>query len=315
MAVRVALVGAGGMGRHHAKLITAHPSARVVAVADADHAAATDVARAVGAGVASDGLEAITASDVDAVVIASPDATHAEYAVAALEAAKPVLCEKPLGDTVAQARAALHAEVAGGRRLLQLGLMRVYDPPHIRLRAAVSELGAIRHVRAVHRNRNDVVRSANLVLSQSLVHEIHSIRWLTGSEFRSVMVRATPRPGGGVRYATVSAELVAGGLVTIEFDDRAFGYDVSVEIATDTGSVALDPPDDPARHGDWFGWFAEAYEAEVDAWIGAAAGGTATGPTCWDGLAAQVVVEACRTSLGSGRPAIVELPPRPVLYG
>jgi myo-inositol 2-dehydrogenase/D-chiro-inositol 1-dehydrogenase len=117
MAVRVALVGAGGMGRHHAMLITAHPDARVVAVSDANHGAATDVAQAVGADVAAHGLEAITASDVDAVVIASPDATHSEYAVAALEAAKPVLCEKPLGDTVAQARATLDTEVQGGRRL------------------------------------------------------------------------------------------------------------------------------------------------------------------------------------------------------
>ena len=52
--------------------------------------------------------------------------------------------------------------------------MRVYDPAHVQLAAEVAELGEIHHVRCVHRNVHEVRRTAQLILNQSLVHDIHS---------------------------------------------------------------------------------------------------------------------------------------------
>ena len=53
------------------------------------------------------------------------------------------------------------------RRLLQLGLMRVYDPAHVQLAAEVATLGVLNHVRCVHRNVHEVRRTAQLILNQS----------------------------------------------------------------------------------------------------------------------------------------------------
>ena len=75
---------------------------------------------------------------------------------------------------VAACQRIVDAEVAIGRRLLQLGLMRVYDPAHVQLAAEVAELGELHHIRCVHRNVHEVRRTAQLILNQSLVHDIHS---------------------------------------------------------------------------------------------------------------------------------------------
>ena len=68
---------------------------------------------------------------MDAVLIASPDTTHADLTIACIEAGKPVLCEKPLATAVADAERVVRAELAAGRRLVQVGFMRVYDRTHV----------------------------------------------------------------------------------------------------------------------------------------------------------------------------------------
>ena len=95
----VGVIGLGRMGGRHARNL-AHRigAAEVVAVADADRALADAVgAECGGAAVFGDALALIHDAAVDAVVIASPDATHPDLAVACIEAGLPVLCEKPLG--------------------------------------------------------------------------------------------------------------------------------------------------------------------------------------------------------------------------
>ena len=82
----------------------------------------------------SDAAALIADPHVEAVLIASPDAFHAEQAIACIEAGKPVLCEKPMATSVADGARVLQAEAAAGRRLLQVGFMRVYDRAHADLR-------------------------------------------------------------------------------------------------------------------------------------------------------------------------------------
>ena len=98
MTVRVALIGAGIMGADHGRILAEEvPGARVQVVVDADVGRARAVAEACGAQDAGgDGVGAIGRGDVDAVLVASPDGTHAELTLAAVAAGKPVLCEKPL---------------------------------------------------------------------------------------------------------------------------------------------------------------------------------------------------------------------------
>jgi predicted dehydrogenase len=99
--IRAGVIGVGVMGRRMLESLSKHPDYEVTAVADADPQAS---ARARGAypGVAVRPSEdLVTADDVDLVYIATPPASHADLSVAAMEAGKSVLCEKPLAVALA----------------------------------------------------------------------------------------------------------------------------------------------------------------------------------------------------------------------
>src|SRR4051812_35045413 len=84
--LEVAVLGAGRIGRIHASNITAHPSARLAGIADADTAVAVALAETLGARV----LTVEDAFGADAVLIASPTPTHAAYIERAAAARRPV---------------------------------------------------------------------------------------------------------------------------------------------------------------------------------------------------------------------------------
>ena len=135
MTIRIAVIGAGVMGADHARIIaTELPGAELRWICDADAARARGVADATGARhVSTDPLAAISASEVDAVLIASPDSTHAALTLACLQARKPVLCEKPLSQDPAECLRVLQAENMLGRQLVQVGFMRRFDPPYVEM--------------------------------------------------------------------------------------------------------------------------------------------------------------------------------------
>ena len=133
MTIRVAVIGAGVMGADHARIISsAIPGADLQCICDADETKARGAADATGArNVSKDPLATIEDKAVDAVLIASPDDTHAELTLASLRARKPVLCEKPLSQDVAECLRVLQAENTLGKRLVQVGYMRRFDPPYV----------------------------------------------------------------------------------------------------------------------------------------------------------------------------------------
>ncbi len=96
--------------------------------------------RRIRAGDASDDpLATIRRGDVDAILIASPDETHAPLALAAIEAGKPVLCEKPLSQSSKECQNVIEAEVSRGRQFVQLGFMRRFDPSYRDMKAALDD--------------------------------------------------------------------------------------------------------------------------------------------------------------------------------
>ncbi|TIL79458.1 MAG: inositol 2-dehydrogenase, partial [Mesorhizobium sp.] len=95
MSLRFALLGAGRIGKVHARAVGSNPQARLVAVADAFEKAATDLASAYGAEVRS--IEIIEkAGDIDAVIICTPTDTHADLIERFAKAGKAIFCEKPI---------------------------------------------------------------------------------------------------------------------------------------------------------------------------------------------------------------------------
>lgn len=308
--MRVGIVGAGGMGTCHAANLARRADVTIAAVADPVEAAAARLAAAHDALVLTPELMAVD-TGIDALVVASPDETHAAIVALAVDAGQAVLCEKPLAHTVAAAASLVSAEVATQRRLVRVGFMRTVDPRHLAVATRVGELGPVTRLRCVHRNVHHTPRPIGTVLIQSVIHDIHTVRWLTGAEFAAVTVHLAPR-GDGFRSVLVVGELTDGAIATIEFDDHAPRYEVQVEAVCEGGIVTTDPG--PAGDTDWFGWFADAYRAEVDEWVDAVTGGSFAGPSCWDGYAAQVVAEACAESLRSGGRVAVVTGERPDLY-
>ncbi|MEY2444724.1 MAG: myo-inositol 2-dehydrogenase / D-chiro-inositol 1-dehydrogenase, partial [Ilumatobacteraceae bacterium] len=233
------------------------------------------------------------------------------------------LCEKPLAVGAASCQRIVDAEVALGRRFLQLGLMRVFDPAHVQLAAEVADLGTVHFVRCVHRNVHEVRRTAQLILNQSCVHDIHSLRWFVGREIKRVRTLATPntdRPD----HVLVTAEFEGSGQATIEFSEHSFAYEVHVEVESELGGAAMAPVmrSTVRRDGssvlnigtDWFGRFAEAYRIEAAGWVDSLSGPAAVGPSAFDGLVAERVVEAAIESLNTGQAVDVAMPDTPALY-
>jgi myo-inositol 2-dehydrogenase/D-chiro-inositol 1-dehydrogenase len=118
--------------------------------------------------------------------------------------------------------------------------------------------------------------------------------------------------------------LESGAHAVLEFDDAGFAYEVSVEVLGTDGDVLTGAPTRAVRRRkgsldtyigpDWFAWFAEAYRAQDQAWVASIAAGTAVGPSAWDGLVAQHVVEAIIRSLMTGQSVAVEPLTAPAVY-
>jgi myo-inositol 2-dehydrogenase/D-chiro-inositol 1-dehydrogenase len=323
--VRVGVIGVGGMGSFHAHTLAGLAHVDLVAVADPLVANAERVAAALGCHASADPMELATSSTLDAVVIASPDHTHAELAIAALHTGQRVLCEKPLATTLDDAWTVVEAERALGERRIQLGFMREYDPAHVQLMKALAGCGEIHAVRAVHRNSNATRRPIAQIVGQSMVHDIHSVRFITGAEITSVSAFGAGASDGSFRHTVAICRLSTGGHAVVEFDDAGFAYEVTVEVLGATGDALTGPPTRAVTRRDgaletfigpeWFAWFADAYLAQDRAWINSIVAGTTVGPSTWDGLVAHAVVESVIASLDAGgaEVAVPELV-RPEIY-
>jgi myo-inositol 2-dehydrogenase/D-chiro-inositol 1-dehydrogenase len=311
------------MGSFHARSLATLPGVEIVAIADLREAAARTLSEEVGGTPTTDGLAVAARKDLDGLVIASPEDTHEALVMAAFTEGTQVLCEKPLAVGVESCRRIVDAEVALGHRLLQLGLMRVYDPAHVQLAAEVAALGKVHHVRCVHRNVHDVRRTAQLILNQSLVHDIHSLRWLVGHEIVRVTTLVTPNHDH-VDHLLLTAEFDSGGHASVEFSEHGFAYEVTVEVEGEYGDAVMAPVmrTTVRRDGasgvnigtDWFARFADAYRLEDAMWLQSIASGATIGPSAWDGLVAERVVESAIKSLRDRTPVEVTTFDMPELY-
>jgi myo-inositol 2-dehydrogenase/D-chiro-inositol 1-dehydrogenase len=334
MSLRVGVIGAGLMGSTHIRVLsTAISAADVVAVSDAVAQAAERIAQETGVQrVHADARDLIRDPEVDAVVIASPAKTHEEFALACLDAGKPVLCEKPLAAGAEASRRVLEAEVALGRRLIQVGFMRRYDPGYadMKRRLDAGEIGPPVLVHCAHRNPTVPPSfGSEMIITDTVVHEMDTVRWLLDEEIVRATVmtpRASSRAAAGVRDPQlVVFETESGVLADVEaFVNAQYGYDIRCEVVGETGTLTLADPatvqvrregrdaaDIPDRFQERF---ASAYIHELQSWVGAIAAGRPSGASAWDGYAAAVVSEACLDSLATGRAVTVRLETRPELY-
>jgi len=318
MTVAVGVVGAGVMGAEHVRRLAGEvEGAAVVAVADADAERARAAAAAAGARASADPLALIRADDVDAVVIASSDATHAAFVFACLAEGKPVLCEKPLATTAEASLELAETEAAAGRRLVQVGFMRRFDPAYAAVKHELDagRLGGLLLMHCAHRNASvPPAYTSEMLITSSLSHELDVVRWLTGEEIAAVTVLA-PRSSalaGGIRDPQLAIlETVGGVLVDVEvFANARYGYDIRCELVGEQGTAALPEAVAPG----FVERFADAYRLELQQWVAAVERGAPAGPSAWDGYAASAAADACLASLAGGTRVDVRLAERPALY-
>lgn len=324
MSLRVGVIGTGVMGAEHARILREETrGAHLAAVADPDEGRAA-AAAASGAEVFTDPLALIADDGVDAVVIASPDATHGALARACLDTGKPVLCEKPLAASTAESLALVEAEVALGRRLIQVGYMRRFDPAYEEMRRARVEgtIGAPVLLHNVHRNAAAPEWfTGSMALTNSFVHEIDISRWLLGSE----MLRAEIVAGPGGDPLMISMTTDKDEIVSTEvFMNAAYGYHVHAELVGRGGTIAMAAPTltetNLARaHGhvwpeNWVPRFREAYRRQMSAWVDSVGRGTPAGASAWDGYVASAIAEQLAEAFAEGRSAEIGLVARDDLY-
>jgi myo-inositol 2-dehydrogenase/D-chiro-inositol 1-dehydrogenase len=329
-AVSVGVIGAGGMGGRHAGNLSR--VARVFGVSDLDPERARKVALGCGARVFESPGDLIRHPEVEAVVVASPDHTHAGLVLECLRYEKPVLCEKPLTTGVEDAREILESEVELGRKLVRVGFMRRCDPHHVEVKRA-ADSGAVGRpllFKGWHRNAGGGPgMTSESVLRASAVHDLDSARWLLGQEIEEVYVTGTGtgREGAdGVRdLQLLQLRMSGGALASVEvYTTARYGYEVGLELVGETGTLAAAQPAyltvrrDGVRArsvpADWLQRFSAAYELEVRWWVECVRNGSTGGPNAWDGYASILAVERCLASLNSGMPERLPQMERPALY-
>ncbi|MEZ5931006.1 MAG: Gfo/Idh/MocA family oxidoreductase [Alphaproteobacteria bacterium] len=334
MSIRVAVVGAGVMGADHARIIAEDlPGAVLQVVCDASEARAREVADATGAAnIATDPEAVIRRDDVDAVLIASPDQTHAPLTLAALALEKPVLCEKPLAPASAACLEVIEREVAIGRQLVHLGFMRRFDPSYQAMKRTRDDgtIGRAVMMHNVHRNvQAPASFTGQMAITNSAPHEFDIARFVLGADYVAVSVYQPKGIDSGKAGAPVFIvlETTGGQLVNIEINNNAaYGYDVRGELVGERGAVSLNAAA-PARvdldlrsatayAADWRPRFAEAYRLQNKAWIRAIETGTPSGiaANAWDGYCSSLVAEAGVRALEEGRKVTIDLADMPTLY-
>ena len=332
MSIGVGIIGAGVMGADHARIIARSVAgAHLVAISDADEARARAVATETGAkrGV-NDPLGVINDPEVGAVLIASPDSTHADFTIACIKAGKPVLCEKPVAPTAAEGLRVVEAEVSAGKRLVQLGFMRRFDPGYTEMKGLLDSgaYGEALAFHCIHRNASAPAHfDSAAAIVNSCVHEVDISRFVLSAELSSVRVFRAKRS----KLAhfddpmLVVFETDKGQLVDVElFLNAQYGYDVKGELICETGTISFGPTVNTeirssgvtATHlaPDWRPRFAAAYRIQNQAWVDSIATGRPVGSSAWDGFVATTVTDAGVKSLKTDETVAIAYEKRPGLY-
>ena len=334
--LRVGVVGLGRLGYTHAVNL-AHNVPRVVlaAVGDVDENRRHEVSARLGCAAYADTEEMLGEAALDAVVVATPSAYHAEPVLQVVGAGLPLFCEKPLASTLAD-NERLAAAIREAGVECQIGFNRRFDPEYVeaRERIAAGDIGRPVYCYSITRDpfpppawACDPARGGGLFIDMQL-HDYDVTRFLLGSE--PVRIHAEESAlvvdGGGVdRFAdnvTTSLRFAGGELALLHASmHAAYGYDVYTEVYGERGSIRIGGPEKSrlqvasggaglCRPQTYLGdeglphfirRFERSYMGELAAFCSAVLDGGASPVTADDAVAAFRVATRAIESAGSGR--------------
>ena len=325
----VAVLGAGNMGRAHARGYRALPYVRVALICDVVEQAARALAEEVGAEWTTDPGEIWRREEIQAVSICTPDHLHLEPTLAAVASSKAILLEKPLALEVAEAEQIVRAARKAGLLLLPGHVLR-YDTRCSMAWEAIQD-GRIGKVMSIYTRRTGRRAVAHYLAGRvSLpffigVHDYDLMRWWTGAEVASIQAQARY---GSLQEAGLPVSDAFGQLLT--FDDGTLataelnwilpkgymGFDMQAHVfgsegalyvsfrdegllwVTDQGTAALDTRFLPQLRGRLVGLYAE----QMRHFVHCALGWEEPALTPEDALEAVRIATAAEESARSGQP-------------
>lgn len=311
--IRVALLGAGYIQNVHARAVLEHPNGELVAIANWREPSARVLAERYGIPrVSTDWEEIVSAPDVDAAVVATPNALHAPQAVALLRSGKHVMVEKPMAMSVGECDEMIEASRASGASLMVAHCWRFREEVRaMRDRIAARELGEVVKTRGYGVRTNwgpsgwfvDPALAGGGALVDMGVHAIDTARFLLGDPLPT-RVCATV----GTRYGDYAVD--DDGIVLISWSSgvnsvvesgwwhpRSGGLEADTEIYGTKGYARIwdpAPPSEEYEHGSQ-----PMYTAQMAEFLDAIAEGRQPRPSGEDGrVVMQVVEEAYRSASG-----------------
>jgi myo-inositol 2-dehydrogenase/D-chiro-inositol 1-dehydrogenase len=325
MTVRFGLLGAGRIGKVHARAIRADAQASLVAVADAVPAAAEALSREYGCEIRS--IEAIeAASDIDAVVICTPTDTHADLIERFARAGKAVFCEKPVDLSVQRVQDCLKVVAETGATLM-VGFNRRFDPDFMAVKAAIDagQIGEVEMVTISSRDPGappaDYIKRSGGIFRDMTIHDFDMARWLLGEEPETVLASASvltdPEIGKLGDYDSVNVILrTASGKQAIITNSRraTYGYDQRIEVLGSKGAASAENHREsnieianaqgftrPPLLNFFMTRYIAAYANEIAGFIKAVNSKGETPTTGEDGLKALALADAALKSAQEGR--------------
>ncbi len=318
---KIVLIGAGRIGRIHARNAALHPRLHLAGIVDPVEAAAQALAGEWNTAVATLD-QALADPSVAGVVIASSTDTHLEYSLRAAAAGKAIFCEKPIDQDLGRARSAAR-ELSGARLLLAFN--RRFDPNFQALKARLDG-GAVGVLESLQITSNDpappppsYVAVSGGLFKDMAIHDFDMARWLLGEEpvevFASGSCLVDPEIGklGDVDTARTLLRTASGRLCVISNSRRSgFGYDQRIEAYASAGMVRADNVTESTvqvwgeggaaadRFQNFFlDRYAEAYRREMDHFADILDGARPSVGYA-DGVAALALAEAAAESVRSG---------------
>lgn len=332
--LRIGVVGAGLMGADHIVRIEKNlVGARVAAVIEPDETRATSAINQTESAQWYKSIEkAIDAGDLDAVVIATPGNYHEQVIMPLIDAEIPMLCEKPLSPDPESALRIIASEVKKNRKLIQVGFMRRFDEEYLNLRKLIEsgDSGELLGLHCAHRNPSvPETYNNDMLIYDSIVHEIDIVRFLADSPIKSIQVRQMKRnhlsPRDLKEPILALLETESGVLATVEMNVSVqFGYQVKTEAVFQRGIAEIgrthgmttfsDARISNSEHMSFKTRFKGAFDLEFKRWIEAVRNRTIDGPSSWDGYLAAATVEAGLKARASGEIVEINYAQRPALY-
>jgi myo-inositol 2-dehydrogenase/D-chiro-inositol 1-dehydrogenase len=320
--VGMAVLGCGRIGRIHAANLARHPRARLVAVFDVASDAARETATELGVKRAQSLDEIWGDHEVAAVLIATPTDTHVPLITAAVKAGKAVFCEKPIDVDLERARSC-GRDIAPHRPRLMIGFNRRFDPSFRALgeRLNRGEIGRLELVVITSRDPAPpplaYIKSSGGLLRDMTIHDFDMARHLAGDisqiqAFGANLVDPKIAKLGDIDTCTVTMRAKSGALLQINNSRRCvYGYDQRIEVFGASGmlqagnqratsvehsSEKYTGARDPALNF-FIERYAEAYRAELDAFVKSVEEGRPMSPDFSDGLEALRLAVAAEDSL------------------